>query len=105
MSGVLNALDGLGSVDGRILFATTNYYSRLDSALTRPGRMDVHLRFGLAAPEQVQRLFELFMLPTEKERSRRMEAHASSMEELERETEKILELAKEFARVIPGEVL
>ncbi|KAI0718316.1 BCS1 N terminal-domain-containing protein, partial [Fomitopsis betulina] len=39
LSGLLNALDGIGAQDGRILFATTNHYGALDPALTRPGRM------------------------------------------------------------------
>jgi chaperone BCS1 len=36
-SGLLNALDGVGAVEGRILFMTTNHMERLDPALIRPG--------------------------------------------------------------------
>lgn len=39
---LLNALDGIGAQEGRILFATTDRYSALDPALVRPGRMDLH---------------------------------------------------------------
>lgn len=39
-SGLLNALDGVASAEGRILFMTTNYVDRLDPALIRPeGRL------------------------------------------------------------------
>lgn len=39
-SGLLNALDGVRSQEGRILFMTTNHRERLDPALLRPGRAD-----------------------------------------------------------------
>jgi chaperone BCS1 len=44
LSGLLNALDGVCSVDGRVIFATTNHIDRLDPALKRPGRFDVQVR-------------------------------------------------------------
>lgn len=37
MSWLLNALDGVASADGRLLFCTTNHLERLDPALCRPG--------------------------------------------------------------------
>jgi SpoVK/Ycf46/Vps4 family AAA+-type ATPase len=37
MSGLLNALDGVASADGRLLFCTTNHLEKLDPALCRPG--------------------------------------------------------------------
>ncbi|KAG6865089.1 hypothetical protein C0991_005191 [Blastosporella zonata] len=51
LSGLLNALDGVGAQEGRILFATTNKYDSLDPALCRPGRMDIHIEFKLASEE------------------------------------------------------
>ena len=36
-SGLLNAIDGVTSTEGRIVFMTTNYIERLDPALIRPG--------------------------------------------------------------------
>lgn len=42
-SGLLNALDGVRSQEGRILFMTTNHPEKLDPALLRPGRADVHV--------------------------------------------------------------
>jgi len=109
MSGLLGALDGLGSVDGRILFTTTNYYSRLDPALTRPGRLDVHIRFELATTEQVEGLFLFFMLPTEKEIERRVETmgklnQAETLEKVGKEKTEIFELS-EFGELVPAGVL
>ncbi|KAF9040220.1 P-loop containing nucleoside triphosphate hydrolase protein [Hymenopellis radicata] len=63
LSGLLNALDGIGAKQGRILFATTNKYESLDEALSRPGRMDVHVEFKLAAKYQARELFLRFYNP------------------------------------------
>lgn len=63
LSGLLNALDGVGAQEGRILFATTNKYNSLDAALCRPGRMDVHIEFKLASKYQATELFKRFYLP------------------------------------------
>ena len=41
LSGVLNAIDGIMSSNGRILIATTNYIEKLDSALIRKGRFNL----------------------------------------------------------------
>lgn len=63
LSGLLNALDGVGAQEGRILFATTNKYSSLDPALCRPGRMDIHIQFKLASRYQARELYRCFYLP------------------------------------------
>lgn len=67
LSGLLNALDGVGAQEGRLLFATTNRYGALDPALCRPGRMDLHIEFKLASQFQAEELFKCFYLPSEKE--------------------------------------
>lgn len=48
LSGLLNFVDGLWSSCGeeRIIVFTTNYKDRLDPALLRPGRMDMHIHMG-----------------------------------------------------------
>lgn len=48
LSGILNFIDGLWSScgDERIIVFTTNYKDRLDPALLRPGRMDVHIHMS-----------------------------------------------------------
>jgi chaperone BCS1 len=59
-SGLLNALDGVASAEGRIVVMTTNHLDRLDPALVRPGRADVKLGFENASADQARRLFERF---------------------------------------------
>ncbi|KAK9067495.1 hypothetical protein SSX86_014825 [Deinandra increscens subsp. villosa] len=48
LSGLLNFIDGLWSCCGneRIIIVTTNHKERLDPALLRPGRMDVHIHMS-----------------------------------------------------------
>uniref|UniRef100_A0A0E0LLC4 AAA+ ATPase domain-containing protein n=1 Tax=Oryza punctata TaxID=4537 RepID=A0A0E0LLC4_ORYPU len=48
LSGLLNFIDGLWSTSGeeRVIVFTTNYKDRLDAALLRPGRMDMHVYMG-----------------------------------------------------------
>jgi chaperone BCS1 len=60
MSGLLNVLDGVGSEDGKLFFATTNYVDRLDPALLRPGRIDLKVEYKLATKSQAIALFNRF---------------------------------------------
>ncbi|GER27989.1 P-loop containing nucleoside triphosphatehydrolases superfamily protein [Striga asiatica] len=52
-SGMLNFIDGLWSTcgDERIIIFTTNHKEKLDPALLRPGRMDMHIHMGYCTPE------------------------------------------------------
>ena len=59
-SGLLNALDGIRSQEGKILFMTTNHKDRLDPALLRPGRSDVHVLLNNASSKQVTNFFKVF---------------------------------------------
>jgi len=60
LSGLLNALDGVSSREGRILFLTTNHPERLDPALIRPGRVDRKVALRNATRDQARRLFLWF---------------------------------------------
>lgn len=44
LSTVLNCLDGISTMHGRVLVCTTNYPEKLDSAFTRSGRFDFHIK-------------------------------------------------------------
>ncbi|XP_059283767.1 AAA-ATPase At3g50940-like [Lycium ferocissimum] len=52
LSGLLNFIDGLWSScgDERIIIFTTNHVEKLDPALLRPGRMDVHIHMAYCTP-------------------------------------------------------
>lgn len=57
MSEILNILDGVLSPHGMITIATTNHFDKLDPAITRPGRFDVHLELGLMQWKEWNELF------------------------------------------------
>lgn len=58
LSGILNAIDGASSGEGRILIATTNHIEKLDPALLREGRFDLKVEIGYMSQES----FEEYML-------------------------------------------
>ncbi|MCJ1285440.1 hypothetical protein MMC26_004780 [Xylographa opegraphella] len=57
LSGLLNAIDGVASHEGRVLVMTTNYPDKLDDALIRPGRVDMKVAFRMASRSQIRKLF------------------------------------------------
>lgn len=57
LSGLLNAIDGVASHEGRVLIMTTNKPESLDEALIRPGRVDVQVEFKNASSQQAGELF------------------------------------------------
>jgi chaperone BCS1 len=59
-AGLLNALDGITTPDGRIFIMTTNYVDNLDPALIRPGRADVHEEFKYLDKKGQERMAERF---------------------------------------------
>ena len=85
-SGLLNAIDGVRSQEGRILFMTTNHREKLDPALMRPGRADYHVKLNNASHMQMRRLFLNFN-PGEdqlaEEFARKLPEHKISMAKLQ----------------------
>lgn len=59
-AGLLNAMDGISTPDGRIFIMTTNFPERLDPALIRPGRADVHEKFEYFGKEEQLLMAERF---------------------------------------------
>ena len=59
-SGLLNAIDGVAAQEGRALFLTTNHRERLDPALIRPGRADLHVALGPVGADTAAQLFLRF---------------------------------------------
>ncbi|KAJ7625816.1 P-loop containing nucleoside triphosphate hydrolase protein [Roridomyces roridus] len=113
LSGLLNALDGIAAQEGRLLYATTNKYEALDPALSRPGRMDIHVEFKRASRHQAERLFFVFYLPPgedggegTKNKEKENESEAAKLRRARRRAPplprgRVVELAKRFAAAIP----
>ncbi|KAF5329659.1 hypothetical protein D9619_009197 [Psilocybe cf. subviscida] len=109
MSGLLNVLDGVGSEEGKLFFATTNYIDRLDPALLRPGRIDLKFEYKLATQAQAAALFLRFypeshtVLLSEKAASSTTATSEKSPAPLSAaEKEAILsDMSKEFSAQVP----
>mmetsp|Transcript_31809 Transcript_31809/g.39256 ORF Transcript_31809/g.39256 Transcript_31809/m.39256 type:complete len:496 (+) Transcript_31809:88-1575(+) len=66
-SGLLNALDGVGSGMGQIFILSTNYRDRLDPALIRNGRVDLHVKFDYIQKREAAEMFRIFYEKSTKE--------------------------------------
>lgn len=60
LAGLLNALDGITTPEQRLYFMTTNYPENLDSALIRPGRVDMREHIGLLGAREQERMAHRF---------------------------------------------
>ncbi|KAL0938135.1 mitochondrial chaperone bcs1 [Colletotrichum truncatum] len=88
LSGLLNVLDGVGSQEGRIVIMTTNRPEQLDSALVRPGRVDMKVLLGNISQRSAEEMFIRMFSPD-----------LGSTAQLD--MDEIRELAVQFARHIP----
>jgi chaperone BCS1 len=95
-SGLLNAIDGVASKEGRLLIMTTNHRSHLDEALIRPGRVDLQIKFNYADWAIIHNLFRtLYTVEDEDKAVLKFPADFPDQEEL-------LELAGGFADKVPS---
>ncbi len=60
LSCILNLLDGIVETPGRIVIMTSNYPEKIDSALKRPGRMDIHIELKKASKSVILDLLSNF---------------------------------------------
>ena len=60
LSCLLNLLDGVLEAPGRIVVMTTNYIEKLDSALIRPGRIDLICEFKKCTNQSIVKFIEMF---------------------------------------------
>jgi len=58
LSDILNLIDGIREMPGRILIITSNYYDKLDKALIRPGRIDITLNMGNASRKTIADMYK-----------------------------------------------
>ncbi|KAG5927188.1 hypothetical protein E4U42_002507 [Claviceps africana] len=114
LSGLLNAIDGVASQEGRILIMTANKPELLDEALVRPGRVDIQVHFENASASQAAEQFRVMYqgrapqqlvdegnesdAPTDKEKM------TSLPDVPEMTKEKLEALSQQFASQIPDRV-
>ena len=58
LANILEVMDGIMEMEGRMLIITTNYPERLDKALIRPGRIDMNIKFERMRRQDVRDLFQ-----------------------------------------------
>jgi len=78
LSGLLNAIDGVASHEGRVLIMTTNIPESLDPALIRPGRVDLQVPFTNATKEQARERKHFYFIPQEEGTRPFLVVHSSS---------------------------
>lgn len=57
---LLELLDGVVEISGRMIIMTTNHPEKLDPALTRPGRIDMTIEFKKMTRSDVAQMYELW---------------------------------------------
>merc|ERR1719208_38024 len=60
LAALLEVLDGVMEMEGRMLIITTNYPEKLDKALIRPGRIDMKVHFGAMTGDNIIKMFKHF---------------------------------------------
>jgi SpoVK/Ycf46/Vps4 family AAA+-type ATPase len=55
---ILNLWDGIRETPGRILIITSNHYGKLDSALVRPGRIDITHELSNASHNTISEIYQ-----------------------------------------------
>lgn len=61
LSALLNSLDGVFTKDSNILFMTTNYPEKIDSALIRPGRVDKVINMNVLNNVSIKKMVNHFL--------------------------------------------
>ncbi|KAF2099929.1 P-loop containing nucleoside triphosphate hydrolase protein [Rhizodiscina lignyota] len=108
LSGLLNAIDGTSSQEGRLLIMTSNNPDALDKALVRPGRIDKKVYFGPINRASAEQIFiRMFTDQLHGEDGRTITVSAngritSTEKKLGKDDmETLMDLAKQFAESIP----
>lgn len=100
LSGLLNVLDGVGSQEGRLVIMTTNKPDQLDSALTRPGRIDFKLYMGNISKKSAEEMFMRMFAPDLLSWARQSAEKTDDLDE-HVSMEQLRMLAARFAAEIP----
>ncbi|KAK5722207.1 hypothetical protein LTR17_014310 [Elasticomyces elasticus] len=94
LSGLLNVMDGVRAAEGRVLLMTSNNPDALDKALVRAGRIDKKVLFGYASHEVAIKMFTRIFTKSDEQ-----------LLNGETQFENISQLAKDFAALIPSDVI
>lgn len=65
LSFLLNLLDGVIEIPNRLIIMTSNHPEKIDSALLRPGRVDLNIKYKLCDNNTILQMFKNFFDETE----------------------------------------
>lgn len=86
LSFLLNILDGVLEIPGRIVIMTSNFIDKLDHALIRPGRIDIIADFkkclNVTLIEMIEFFYDIVLSPSEKTRIHALEEYKISPAEM-----------------------
>lgn len=104
LSGLLNAIDGVGAPEGQVLIMTTNHLETLDDALVRAGRVDIKVKLDWCARIQSRNIFLRMYSQNYKRPAGHAEGHHNySQASLDEMAGKFSELVPEF-QISPAEL-
>lgn len=61
LSFLLNLMEGILEMDGRIIIMTTNHIDKIDPALIRPGRIDIKINFKLLNSKEINDMVRFYI--------------------------------------------
>ena len=61
LSFLLNLMEGILEMDGRIIIMTTNHIDKIDPALIRPGRIDIKINFKLLDNIEINKMVKFYI--------------------------------------------
>ena len=61
LSFLLNLMEGILEMDGRIIIMTTNHIDKIDPALIRPGRIDIKINFKLLNNKSINEMVKFYI--------------------------------------------
>ena len=61
LSFLLNLMEGILEMDGRIIIMTTNHIDKIDPALIRPGRIDIKINFKLLNSKEINEMVRFYI--------------------------------------------
>ena len=61
LSFLLNLMEGILEMDGRIIIMTTNHIDKIDPALIRPGRIDIKINFKMLDNKQINEMIRFYI--------------------------------------------
>jgi mitochondrial chaperone BCS1 len=104
LSGLLNAIDGVGAPEGHVLIMSTNHIEKMDEALVRAGRVDIKVKLDWCSRSQTRDIFLRMYSQNYKRRAASTEGqHNYSQAALEEMAGKFSERIPEF-QVSPAEL-